>query len=106
MTQKGRAPRRLTPRTVPVVDAIRDAIADGEFAANQRLVEADLSERFGASRGNVRTALLQLTSEGLVERVQNRGRPGAGRLADRGHRDHRGPDGRSRACARRRRPSG
>jgi DNA-binding GntR family transcriptional regulator len=58
---------------VPVVDAIRHAIADGEFTANQRLVEADLSERFGASRGSVRTALLQLTSEGLVERVQNRG---------------------------------
>jgi DNA-binding GntR family transcriptional regulator len=60
-------------RSIPVVDAIRDAIADGEFAANQRLIESDLSERFGASRGNVRTALLQLTSEGLVERMQNRG---------------------------------
>jgi DNA-binding GntR family transcriptional regulator len=58
---------------VALLDAIRDAIMNGEFAANQRLVEADLSERFGASRGNVRTALLQLTSEGLVERVQHRG---------------------------------
>ena len=46
---------------------------DGEFAPNQRLVEADLSERFGASRGNARSALLELTAEGLVERVQNRG---------------------------------
>jgi DNA-binding GntR family transcriptional regulator len=59
--------------TVPVVDAIRAAIAEGEFVPNQRLVEADLSERFGASRAAVRTALVQLTSEGLVERVQNRG---------------------------------
>jgi DNA-binding GntR family transcriptional regulator len=58
---------------VPVVVALRDAIADGEFAPNQRLVEADLSERFGASRGSVRAALLELTAEGLVERVQNRG---------------------------------
>ncbi len=58
---------------IPVVDAIRDAIAEGEFAANQRLVESDLSERFGASRGSVRTALLQLSSEGLVERMPNRG---------------------------------
>jgi DNA-binding GntR family transcriptional regulator len=58
---------------VPVVDAIRSAIADGEFVPNQRLVEADLSERFGASRATVRTALVQLASEGLVERVQNRG---------------------------------
>jgi DNA-binding GntR family transcriptional regulator len=57
----------------PVVDAIRAAIADGEFVPNQRLVEADLSERFGASRASVRTALVELTSEGLVERVQNRG---------------------------------
>jgi DNA-binding GntR family transcriptional regulator len=58
---------------VPVVDAIRAAIADGEFVPNQRLVEADLSERFRASRATVRTALVQLASEGLVERVQNRG---------------------------------
>src|SRR5882757_10790464 len=60
-------------RAVPVVDGIRAAIADGEFVPDQRLVEADLSERFGASRASVRTALVQLTSEGLVERVQNRG---------------------------------
>jgi DNA-binding GntR family transcriptional regulator len=59
--------------TLPVVDAIRAAIAEGEFVPNQRLVEADLSERFGASRAAVRTALVQLSSEGLVERVQNRG---------------------------------
>jgi DNA-binding GntR family transcriptional regulator len=52
---------------------IRDAIANGDFSPNQRLVEADLSEQFGASRASVRTALVQLTSEGLVERVQNRG---------------------------------
>jgi len=56
-----------------VVEALRDAIVDGEFAPNQRLVEADLSERFGASRGSIRTALLELGAEGLVERVQNRG---------------------------------
>jgi DNA-binding GntR family transcriptional regulator len=56
-----------------VADALRDAIAGGDFAPNQRLVEADLSEQFGASRAAVRAALLELTSEGLVERVQNRG---------------------------------
>ena len=60
-------------RPGPLVAALRDAIVDGEFVPNQRLVEADLSERFGASRGNVRSALLELTTEGLVERVQNRG---------------------------------
>jgi DNA-binding GntR family transcriptional regulator len=58
---------------VPVVDAIRDAITSGDFAPNQRLVEAELSEQFGASRAAVRNVLVQLASEGLVERIQNRG---------------------------------
>jgi DNA-binding GntR family transcriptional regulator len=56
-----------------VLDAIRDAIVHGEFVPDQRLVEADLSARFSASRSTVRSALLQLTNEGLVERVQHRG---------------------------------
>ncbi|MEU5880534.1 GntR family transcriptional regulator [Spirillospora sp. NPDC047279] len=56
-----------------VAAAIREAIARGDFAPNQRLVEADLSELFGASRSGVRAALFELTNEGLVERVQNRG---------------------------------
>ncbi|WP_086847969.1 GntR family transcriptional regulator [Amycolatopsis kentuckyensis] len=55
------------------VAAIRDAIVRGEFVPNQRLVEADLSDQFGASRATVRAALIELTNEGLVERVQNRG---------------------------------
>ncbi|MGH8880078.1 MAG: GntR family transcriptional regulator, partial [Stackebrandtia sp.] len=53
--------------------AIRDAIINGEFVPNQRLVEADVSERFHASRAAVRAALLELTNQGMVERVQNRG---------------------------------
>ena len=53
--------------------AIREAILSGEFVPNQRLVEADLSERFAVSRAGVRAALLELTNEGLVERVRNRG---------------------------------
>jgi DNA-binding GntR family transcriptional regulator len=63
------------PDAVPVeaVDRIRHAIQDGDFVPNQRLVEADLSVQFGASRAAVRTALVQLAAEGLVERVQNRG---------------------------------
>lgn len=52
---------------------IREAILDTEFAPHQRLIEADLSERYGASRAAVRTALMNLTGEGLVERLPNRG---------------------------------
>ena len=56
-----------------MVDVLREAITRGEFAPNQRLVEAELSEQVGASRAAVRNALVQLTTEGLVERIQNRG---------------------------------
>jgi len=52
---------------------IRDAILAGEFVAGQRLVEADLTARFGASRSAVRLALVNLANEGLVERLPNRG---------------------------------
>lgn len=59
------------PRSV--VDQIREAIVRGDFVPNQRLVEADLSEQFAAGRAAVRSALVELANEGLVERVQNRG---------------------------------
>ncbi len=52
---------------------IKDAILDGQFAPNQRLIEADLSESYGASRAAVRSALMNLTAEGIVERLPNRG---------------------------------
>lgn len=56
-----------------VLTELRDALVRGDFVPEQRLVEADLSERFTASRSAVRAALIQLTEEGLVERIQNRG---------------------------------
>ncbi|BCT75298.1 GntR family transcriptional regulator [Sinomonas cyclohexanicum] len=56
-----------------VTDLIRNAIVRGEFAPNQRLIEADLSDSFSASRATVRTALLELAGEGLVERLPNKG---------------------------------
>lgn len=56
-----------------LVDLLRNAIIRGEFVPKQRLVEADIAAEYGASRGNVRVALSELSVEGLVERVQNRG---------------------------------
>jgi DNA-binding GntR family transcriptional regulator len=58
---------------VAVLDALRSAILDGEFAAGQRLVEVDLCERFGCSRFAVRAAIPVLASEGLVELQRHRG---------------------------------
>lgn len=56
-----------------LVEILRKAIITGELVPKQRLVEADLADDYGASRGNVRVALAELSVEGLVERVQNRG---------------------------------
>lgn len=52
---------------------LRAAIMRGDFVSNQRLVEADIAQDFGASRGNVRAALAELAVEGLIERIPNRG---------------------------------
>jgi DNA-binding GntR family transcriptional regulator len=62
-----------TDDKVAVYDAIRGAILRGDFVPRERLVEADLCERFGVARFGVRTALRQLASEGLVEFQPNRG---------------------------------
>jgi DNA-binding GntR family transcriptional regulator len=56
-----------------VVRTITGAILAGDLAPGQRLVEAELSQSLGASRAAVRSALIDLTHEGLVERIANRG---------------------------------
>ncbi|GAB3283682.1 GntR family transcriptional regulator [Microbacterium lacusdiani] len=61
------------PAAAELTDRIREALLSGDFAPHQRLIEADLSDRFEASRASVRTALMNLAGEGLVERLPNRG---------------------------------
>lgn len=55
------------------VARIRDEIARGRYLPRERLVEADLVEALGVSRGTVRTALVLLQAEGLIERLPHRG---------------------------------
>jgi DNA-binding GntR family transcriptional regulator len=52
---------------------LRQAILRGEMAPAQRLVENELAEQFDVTRASVRAALIELESEGLVERIRNRG---------------------------------
>lgn len=52
---------------------LRQAILAGEMAPAQRLVENELAEQFGVTRASIRAALIDLASEGLVERIRNRG---------------------------------
>ncbi|WP_199240225.1 MULTISPECIES: GntR family transcriptional regulator [Kribbella] len=56
-----------------VRDAVREDIATGRLAPGQRLVEADLATQYGVARSGVRAALLDLSAEGLVERIPQRG---------------------------------
>lgn len=54
-------------------DAIRGSILSEEFAPGSRLVEQDLANRYGTSRGPVRTALQELERSGLVVSYDRRG---------------------------------
>lgn len=54
-------------------DALRSALTRGDLAPGQRLVESDLAEMYGVTRAGVRSALIDLAAEGLVERIPNRG---------------------------------
>jgi DNA-binding GntR family transcriptional regulator len=54
-------------------EVLHRAIVAGELSPGERLVEEELAERLGASRGAVRAALLALDHDGLVVRERNRG---------------------------------
>jgi DNA-binding GntR family transcriptional regulator len=49
------------------------SIVAGELSPGERLIEEELAERLGLSRGAVRGAIMRLSHEGLVVRERNRG---------------------------------
>lgn len=65
--------KRMDRQTTRLVVELRDLIMKGQLAAGERLVEAALSDRLQASRTPVRSALLMLEREGLVQRAQGGG---------------------------------
>lgn len=56
-----------------VSDQLREEILDGRLPAGSRLVEAELAERFGVSRGPIRDALQELARGGLAVDLPRRG---------------------------------
>ena len=56
-----------------VTDRLREEVLLGKFEPGEALREIPLAERFRVSRGPIRDALLQLSQEGLLESVPNRG---------------------------------
>jgi DNA-binding GntR family transcriptional regulator len=65
--QEGEAGRQAA------AEALRSAILNGDVVPGQRLVEPELAESFCVTRAAMRAALIDLTAEGLVERIPNRG---------------------------------
>jgi DNA-binding GntR family transcriptional regulator len=66
-------PRAGEVARVHAFAALRQAILSGDLAPGQRLVEEELAGTLGVTRQSLRSALLDLTAEGLVERIPNRG---------------------------------
>lgn len=65
----------IIPRSldVQVADLLRNEILSGVLPPGERLLEVDLSDRLSLSRGTIRSALQQLTHEGLVVQFPYRG---------------------------------
>lgn len=65
--------RVAAPLREQVIDGLRTAILEFELRPGQRLVERELIEQTGVSRATIREALRQLTAEGLVVTVPQKG---------------------------------
>ncbi|WP_460854457.1 GntR family transcriptional regulator [Nocardiopsis coralliicola] len=69
----GRSAESARPVREQAAEAIRDAVLGARYAPGQRLIERQLIEDLGVSRTTVREALRELTSEGLLRSVPQRG---------------------------------
>lgn len=56
-----------------VAEHLRNGVFRGRYVPGQRLVEADLTAELGISRNLLRETFRQLSAEGLIEIVPNRG---------------------------------
>jgi DNA-binding GntR family transcriptional regulator len=71
--QPATGPMAGAPGRRLAAERLRRAILAGEMAPGQRLVEEELAGTLGVTRASLRAALFDLTAEGLVERIPNRG---------------------------------
>jgi DNA-binding GntR family transcriptional regulator len=65
--------RVAAPVREQVTQVLRQAILTSQLAPGQRLVERELIDRLGVSRTTIREAIRELTTEGLVTVVPQRG---------------------------------
>ncbi|WP_433709645.1 GntR family transcriptional regulator [Nocardia sp. CA-084685] len=65
--------RVAAPIREQVADQLRQAIVEMRLRPGQRLVERELIEQTGVSRTTIREVLRELTAEGLVSSIPNKG---------------------------------
>jgi len=68
VTQK-RTARAVTPERIQ--EQLRKDIISGKYRKGDKIVETELAEEFGASRGSVRSALQALEGEGMIHMLPN-----------------------------------
>jgi DNA-binding GntR family transcriptional regulator len=68
-----RDPAVAVPLWENIAERLRSAILSGELEPGSKLIETDLAERFGTSRGPIREAIRELAREGLVTELARRG---------------------------------
>ena len=56
-----------------VAERLRDDILRGVFPPGERLIELQLTRRYAVGRAAIRSALVELQAQGLVQREANRG---------------------------------
>lgn len=64
---------RIESSPETVTDTLRRDILGGRFSPGERLLEIPLADRYECGRAAIRSALVELTAEGLVIREANRG---------------------------------
>lgn len=62
-----------TDPALRLASILRTDLRRGEYHPRERLVESDLVARYGFPRATVRSALVLLAADGLIERTPNRG---------------------------------
>lgn len=70
--QKQRKTTKATTSEL-ILEALREQIINGTLVPQEKLVEAEIAQQFGTSRGPVRDALKQLAVEGMVDYQPNKG---------------------------------
>lgn len=67
------SPKRNETLREQLVDTLRQAVLGGRIQPGEKVVEAQLAEQLGVSRGPLREAIRQLIEEGLIEQTPYKG---------------------------------